>query len=224
MNSGRPGDIAADAAGNAYITGETNSDNFPVTADAADGTYGAPGLGGQFPPDVFLTRLSPTGALVYSTYLGGTDDDFGKGIAVDSSGNAYVTGFSQSSELEGFPQTANAFDGTLGGTQDAFLTKYNAAGVVVYSTFVGGTAGEGDTAGQDTGAVAADNAGNAYLTGVTYSSGLSRDGKCAAAGQRPPPGLTKTSFSQRSIRMRWALLLWRIRPIMAASATMKDTA
>jgi hypothetical protein len=78
--------IAVDASGNAYVTGQTGSTNFPTTPGAFQTTYG----GGSF--DAFITKLNPTGtALVYSTYLGGSGDDFGTGIAVDESGNAYVT-------------------------------------------------------------------------------------------------------------------------------------
>ena len=78
--------IAVDTSGNAYVVGETISSNFPTTAGAFQTTNG----GGQ---DAFVTELNPTGtALLYSTYLGGSGYDYGQGIAVDTSGNAYVTG------------------------------------------------------------------------------------------------------------------------------------
>ncbi len=99
--------IAVDTAGNAYVTGNTGSTDFPTTAGAFQTTYG----GGEF--DAFVTKLNPTGtALVYSTYLGGTGDDYGYGIAVDTAGNAYVTGVTDSTD---FPTTAGAFQTTYGG-------------------------------------------------------------------------------------------------------------
>ena len=91
-------------------------------------------------PDAFVTKLNAAGsALVYSTYLGGSGDDDGNGIAVDSSGNAYVTGYTDSTN---FP-TANAFQAAFGGgSGDAFVTKLNAAGsALVYSTYLGGSGG-----------------------------------------------------------------------------------
>ena len=82
--------IAVDAAGNAYVTGLTQSTDFPTTPGAFQTTYG----GGEF--DAFVTKLNPTGtALVYSTYLGGSGYDYGRGIAVDTAGNAYVTGVTE---------------------------------------------------------------------------------------------------------------------------------
>jgi len=159
--------IAVDSAGSAYITGETNSANFP-TAHAFQGTLGGGTPGSH--PDAFVTKLNPAGsALVYSTYLGGSGNNFyngedvGTGIAVDSAGNAYVTGWTQSWN---FP-TANAFQGAIGGPgyDDAFVTKFNAAGsALVYSTYLGGS----DT---DEGVgIAVDSAGNAFITGVTRST------------------------------------------------------
>ena len=98
--------IAVDTAGNAYVTGYTDSTDFPTTAGAFQTTFG-----GKY--DAFVTKLNPTGtALVYSTYLGGTGDDGGTGIAVDTAGNAYVTGVTYSTD---FPTTAGAFQTTYGG-------------------------------------------------------------------------------------------------------------
>ena len=87
--------------------------------------------------DAFVAKLNPTGsALVYSTYLGGSVDDFGYGIAVDSAGDAYVTGFTESTN---FP-TANPLQATFGGGNDAFVAKLNPAGsALVYSTYLGGS-------------------------------------------------------------------------------------
>jgi hypothetical protein len=146
--------IAVDSAGNAYVTGATNSDDFP-TANALQSTKG------RF-NDVFVTKLNATGsALVYSTFVGGSDDEFGFGLALDSTGNAYVTGGTKSTD---FP-AINALQGTKAGDQDTYVMKLNAAGsALVYSTFLGGT-------GFDEGhKIAVDGVGNAYVTGTTFSS------------------------------------------------------
>src|SRR5439155_18785100 len=108
--------IAVDAAGNAYVTGSTQSADFPTTPGAFQTTFGGGG-------DAFVTKLTPTGSgLVYSTYLGRSDDDEGLAIAVDISGNAYVTGFTISAT---FPTPPGAFQPTLGGGGDAFVTQLN---------------------------------------------------------------------------------------------------
>ena len=111
-----------------------------------------------------MTKLNATGSgLVYSTYLGGTDDDRGNGIAVDAAGSAYVTGFTLSTD---FPTTARATQTTYaGGVNDAFVTKLNAAGSgLAYSTYLGGT---DDDRGNG---IAVDGAGSAYVTGLTLST------------------------------------------------------
>jgi Ca2+-binding RTX toxin-like protein len=149
--------IAVDGAGEAYVTGYTGSTDFPTNA-----TY-APSQGsnaGSY--DAFVTKLNATGsARIYSTYLGGSGDDFGQGIAVDTSGAAYVTGYTTSTD---FPMQA-AFQGAnAGGLYDAFLTKLDATGARVYSTYVGGS---GDDIGT---AIAVNTSGAAYVTGYTSSS------------------------------------------------------
>ncbi len=153
--------IATDAAGNAYVTGRTASTDFPATAglDTA--------IGGT--DDAFVTKLSPAGAVLWSTYLGGTGFEQGYGIAYAATGTAvYVTGQTTSGD---FP-TPGGFDTTLGGAQDAFVTKLNAAsGAVLWSTYLGGNV-------DDTGfGVAADSSGNALITGTTSSTtGLAAGG------------------------------------------------
>jgi len=146
--------IAVDSAGNAYVTGFTDSPDFPTTPGAFQSAL-ANG------PDAFVTKLNATGsALVYSTYLGGTSADQGFGIAVDSAGNAYVTGVTGSPN---FPTTPGAFQSAVANGPDAFVTKLNATGALVYSTYLGGT-------GADQGfGIAVDSAGNAYVTGQTSS-------------------------------------------------------
>jgi hypothetical protein len=152
--------IAADAAGNAYVTGYTASTNFPLQAPL----FGSVNTS-SVAPDAFVTKLNATGsALVFSTYLGGSATDYGTAIAVDSSGYAYVAGITTSSD---FP-AVNAMQPHIAngpGVDDAFVTKFNPAGsALVYSTYLGG--GSGDEAF----ALAIDQAGNAYVTGRTNSS------------------------------------------------------
>ena len=155
--------IAVDGSGNAYITGYTTSRDFP-TQNPYQGSFAGGGYWGY--GDVFITKLSASGsALVYSTYLGGTSDDCATGIAVDGTGNAYVTGGTVSGD---FP-TQNPYQGSFAGGGsygygDAFITKLSASGsALVYSTFVGGSSDDG------AGGIAVDTSGNAYVTGYTKS-------------------------------------------------------
>jgi hypothetical protein len=147
--------VAVDSAGNAYVIGYTNSTNFPTTNPLQ------PANGGGY--DVFVSKINPTGsALVYSTYLGGSNDDIGWAIAVDSLGNAYLTGDTYSTD---FP-TINPLQPTYGGgMRDAFVAKINPAGsTLAYSTYLGGS-------GDDTcGGIAVDSAGNAYVACATAST------------------------------------------------------
>ncbi len=149
--------IAVDTSGNAYVTGRTLSSDFPTTAGAFQTTYGGGGY------DAFVTKLNSTGTnLLYSTYLGGSGDDRGQGIALDSSGHAYVTGQTLSSD---FPTTPGAFQTTLGGSHDAFVTKLNSTGTnLLYSTYLGGSIPDYGNG------IAVDTSGNAYVTGYTSSS------------------------------------------------------
>ncbi len=151
--------IAVDSSGNAYVTGQTNSINFP-TVNPIQASLGGPGAS-----NAFVAKLNPTGsALVYSTYLGGNTFDQATGIAVDSSGNAYVTGCTYSTN---FP-TVNPIQASFGGSgtaANAFVAELNAAGsALVYSTYLGGS-GSGYGFG-----IAVDSFGNAYVTGHTGST------------------------------------------------------
>jgi hypothetical protein len=147
--------IAVDAFGNAYVTGRTSSMDFPTAGTPSQTVY----AGGFL--DAFVTKLSPTSSLVYSTYLGGSGDDQGNGIAVDGSGNAYVTGDTFSAD---FPTAGTPSQPNLAGPHDGFVTKLDPTSALVYSTFLGGSAAE-----QGLG-IAVDGSGNAYVAG--YSSSI----------------------------------------------------
>ena len=152
--------IAVDSTG-AYVTGETQSSDFPLQSPL-QGT-----LNGN--EDAFVTKLNPTGtALVYSTFLGGSQADFGASIAVDGTNNAYVTGQTDSTD---FP-TTSATQTSLGGGSgfDAFVSEINATGsALAFSTYLGGS-GDEDAVG-NFGAIAVDSGGaNIYVTGTTSSS------------------------------------------------------
>jgi beta-propeller repeat-containing protein len=148
--------IAVDASGDVYATGATACPNFPVTTGALSAT--APG-----PEDAFVAKLSTSGNLQYSTYLGGTKSDFGFSIAVDAVGAAYVTGQAESPT---FPVTTGAFQTVNhGGISDCFVSKLNAMGsALVYSTLLGGSALDLCSG------IAVDASGAAYVTGTTYST------------------------------------------------------
>ena len=151
--------IALDSSGSAYITGETTSTDFPLTTNPVQGAFG----GGESQSDAFAAKIHSSGStLVYSTYLGGSEDESGRGIAVDSSGSAYITGCTSSTN---FPLTSPIFDSIIGDLSDAFVTKINPSGsALVYSTYLGGSnIDEGYS-------IALDPLHNAYITGLTYSS------------------------------------------------------
>lgn len=154
--------LVLDAEGNAYVTGYSHSQNFPTT----DGAYQEVKAGGDTTyEDAFVTKLNATGsALVYSTFLGGDQSDWGEGIALDVDDNAYVTGITHSSV---FPTTPGAFDRTYHLNGDIFVARLNAAGsALVYSTIVGGALTEYGFG------IAVDNDRNAYVTGRTTSTNL----------------------------------------------------
>jgi hypothetical protein len=152
--------IAVDGSGNAYITGHTTSTNYNTTAGAFQTTYGGGGGHG----DVFVTKLNSTGTgLIYSTYIGGSNSDRGNAIAIDGSGNAYITGITASGNYD---ITSGVFQTTYGGgTYDVFVTKLNSTGSgLIYSTYIGGS-------GEDLAyAIAIDGSGNAYITGASKST------------------------------------------------------
>ena len=152
-------DISVDVAGNAYVTGTTTSIDLPVTENAFQNS-----ARGSF--DSFVVKLNPTGdALVYSTYLGGNNQDLGFGITIDSASNAYIAGRTGSVD---FPVTPDGVQVTFGGGgifgNDGFVTKLNPTGSsLVYSTYLGGSADDQSTD------IAVDAAGNSYVIGNTES-------------------------------------------------------
>lgn len=148
-------DIAVDQFGSMYVTGRTLSISFPTTT----GTFDTTSNGNE---DAFVARLNGSGTgLVFSTFLGGTFYDEGKGIQVDAQGNVYVTG----NALSAFPTTGGAFDTTFNGGIDVFLSKLNPTGsALILSTYIG--ASQNDTAN----ALAIDGAGNIYIVGQTFDT------------------------------------------------------
>lgn len=156
--------IAVDAAGDAYVVGNTSSPDFPVTSGAFQTTCGDCANGASF-----VTKLSATGsALVYSTFVGGSTSEFAEGIALDQAGDAYITGATASAD---FPTTPGAFQTACpncahGGS--AFISKLNPSGSALsYSTFLGGAAA---TVGDLAFGIALDASNDAYVTGFTSSS------------------------------------------------------
>src|ERR1044071_6533577 len=156
-------DIALDEDGNAYVMGSTVSTDFPTTSGAFQ-TTNASSNGSE---DGFITKLNAAGSsILYSTYLGGAGSDSCRGIAINSLGEAYVTGGTQSVN---FTTTTGAYrttSGSLNGNSDAFVTKLNATGTaLVFSTFIGSSS----ASGQD---LALDSNGNVYFVGDTYAGTL----------------------------------------------------
>ncbi len=146
--------IAVDANSNAYVAGDTQSSNFPKQNPTQ------PFIGGA--TDAFVTKLSSSGAILFSTFLGGSGNEHAGGIAVDSLGDIYIAGGTSSAN---FP-VVSPIQGAIGGTQDAFVTKIGYQGSVAFSTYLGGSGGVPEQAN----AIALDSAANAYIAGVTTSA------------------------------------------------------
>lgn len=155
-----PADIAIDAAGNAYITGNTSSSDYPTTTGAFETACGDPRC-------AFVTKLNPAGSdLVYSSFLGGPDfdfetEDYGFVVRVDNTGHAYAGGYTSATD---FP-VVNPIQATLEGPYDGFLTKFNPMGTgVEYSTYLGGASGD------SLGGIALDEMGHVYIVGGSSST------------------------------------------------------
>ena len=146
--------VYTDAEGNIYLAMETNSNDLQTT----EGAYQANISGGK---DLFVSKYSPNGELIYATYIGGSATEMQKDLKVDSQGNVYVIGFTNSAN---FPVTENAFQKVVNGSQDAFLTVLNPEGTgLVYSTYLGGDVVDRAWA------LAIDDNGTAYIQGITNS-------------------------------------------------------
>jgi len=151
--------IAADGSGNAYITGATASGDFPHTAGVVQPSLSVGTCGSAPCPDAFVTKLDPSGIIVYSTFLGGTGSDDGAAIGLDTSGDSYLTGVTASTD---FP-LQSPFQTYLGGTTNSFVAKLNAnATALMFSTYFGtGAAG---------GALAVDSTGDVFFAGTLSGS------------------------------------------------------
>jgi hypothetical protein len=146
-----------DSAGNVHVEGDTGSKKFPTTAEAFQTSYG----GGD--SDGFVTKLNPTGsALVYSTYVGGSDFDGAHDGWLDAAGNFYIDGLTASTD---FPTTSGSFQPGSAGGLDAFAAKVDPTGsALLYATYIGGSGDE------DVLDMTIDSAGNAYVPGPTTST------------------------------------------------------
>ncbi len=152
-------DVAVDEEGYAYVTGGTKSPEFPTRPGAFQSDFGGS-------EDVFVVKVAPSGgSLAYATFIGGSDGERGRGIAIDDQGYAYVTGDTASTD---FPTTDGAFDRTHGYYVDAFVLKLDpSGGSLSYATFLGGSARDYYDGGSGIGV---DDQGYAYVTGWTGSS------------------------------------------------------
>lgn len=162
--------IQVDQSGNIFVAGVTSSPNFPTSTVAYDKSYNAPLINNYTGPDdstdAFILKLNPTmTSLTYSTFLGGTGFDMLLGMEVNTSGEAFVTGFTRSTN---FPTTAGVLQTThssAGAYRDVFVTRLNTSGTaLVYSTLVGGNISGCSQAGHD---IAIDASDNAYVTGIS---------------------------------------------------------
>jgi hypothetical protein len=162
-------DLALDSSNNVYLTGITYSTSFPTAGTPYDTVSNGGG-------DTFCSKISSNGqSLLYSTYYGGSNVDNAYSIALDSSNNMYVTGHTSSNTT--LPTTAGCYQSTgdTGWGYDVFFAKISTAGGgssdLMYSTYLGGSAGTGGMPGSDQGyAITVDTSGNAYITGTTWSS------------------------------------------------------
>jgi hypothetical protein len=182
--------IAVDSSGNAYVTGYTNAPDFPVVGQIPGACLGTCGTGkGPYGTNgaAFVTKINAAGsALVYCSLIGGSEDSWGYGIAVDSSDNAYITGPTDATDFPRVHQISGACNGTCGsgGGHGFFVTEVNAAGnALVYCSLIGGSGGGGN--GDSGLAIAVDSSGNAYLTGYTTSGSSPSGGNFPTVGQIP---------------------------------------
>ena len=167
-------DMTLDATGNVYITGEAASQDFPVSGNAYQTVRKNIGV---YIYNAVVMKFDPSGDLLFSTFLGGNTGDQGEGIRVDSSGLVYVGGGTSSDD---FPVTANAYQGTYGGGEDAFFAVLsNDGSQLIYSTYLGGSGNENIYR------MAADPAGGFWFVGAASAPGLPAT---AGAYQAKPNG------------------------------------
>jgi hypothetical protein len=178
--------IAVDSSGNTFVAGYTYCTDFPTP-----GGYKTV-LGGNL--DGFLIKLSPTGSVLWGTYIGGSKDDQCFAVTVDASGNAYITGSTTSPD---FPTSVTAYQPLYKNNNDAFVMKFNSAGALVWSTLLGGA---GDDYGQ---AIAVDSTGNVYVGGYTFSSDFPTPG-----GFQPAPGASLPDGFVSKLNSTGTTLLW----------------
>lgn len=152
-------DIVVDSFGNSYITGEASSSYFPIK-NAYNATYGGNG-------DAFVAKFNASGSLIFSTYLGGSEYDYGTSITLDKNNNIFITGTTSSSN---FP-TKNTYNTAYGGNGDVFVAKFNTTGYLEFSTLLGGSNFDQSTS------IGVDASGNSYITGTiqNFSSNVSFD-------------------------------------------------
>ena len=188
--------IAIDSSGNIYVTGTTNSSDFPTTSGSYQSTYVSNPAGSSF-----VSKFAPSGqSLTYSTYLPASQ---AFAIAVNATGNAYVTGFTGES---GFPTTSGAFQTVEGGgfSSDAFVAEFdNSGSSLVYSTYLGGN-------NEDYGyAIALDAAGDAFVTGTTSSPNFPLAVPIQAAGYSGVPSVFISGLNNSRIKSRFFDVLGR---------------
>jgi hypothetical protein len=186
--------VSVDTSDNVIITGVTAS----TSGIASPGAYQTKNKGGSTagPGDAFIAKFSNAGKRVWSTYYGGTDEDWGRGIATDKKNSILITGLTRSTS---FIATSRAYSTSYNGLIDAFLAKFDSSGSLVWGTYFGGTS-------QDVAnAIATDTADNIYITGYAYSSGMSSTG----AYQTSLSGLSDaflTKFSTSGV-LKWSTYL-----------------
>src|ERR1022692_530463 len=153
--------VATDSKGNIYVAGLTYSPDFPVTPGALQTKIGSVGTS-----DAFVAKFAPDGTLLWSTFLGGSGDDWATGVAVDAAGNVLVTGWTRSVDFPVYHAAQPTLNSGVSAARfDAFVAKLDPAGSkLLYSTFLGGSGDDGASG------IALDAAGNAYVTGAVQSS------------------------------------------------------
>ena len=189
--------VAVDSAGYVYVTGVTTSPDFPTTTGAFQRSSNSPGF-----EEVFVAKLSPTGAIVYSTLFGGSGSDKGFAIANDSSGAAYITGSTTSRNL---PVTNSATQRTFqGGLSDCFVAKFDPSGSTLsYATYLGGESADVCNG------IAVDSSGSAFVTGTTSSFAFPIANSLKSALDTASSNAFLTKFSAAGDRILFHLPGWR---------------